>query len=51
MPRSSCTVIRHFAAPYDGPRFAVAGYESTVFIWDLKVRKKISSRPRPIRAT
>jgi hypothetical protein len=43
MPRSSFSLIRYLSAPFDGPRVAAAEFECTVYILDLKARKRVSA--------
>ena len=42
MPRTVDSAIRHLCCPYDGPRIAGAEVEYTVYVWDLKTRKRVS---------
>jgi WD40 repeat protein len=42
------SAIRHLYAPYDGPRIAGAEFEYTVYIWDLKARKRVAVFETPL---
>ena len=48
MRRRSYSAIRHLDAPYDGPRVAGAEFLSTVYVWDLKARKRVSAFETPL---
>jgi WD40 repeat protein len=48
MPRTDFSAIRHLCAPYEGPRIAGAEFESTVYVWDLKARQRISTFETPL---
>ncbi len=42
MRPTKTSAICWLAAPWDGPRIAVAEFECTVYVFDLKSRKRIS---------
>ena len=48
MPTSDRSSIRHLYAPYDGPRITDAEFEYTVYVWDLKARKRVSVFETPL---
>jgi WD40 repeat protein len=48
VPKRTYSAVRHLDAPYDGPRIAGAEFENTVYVWDLKTRKRISVFETPL---
>ncbi len=48
MPKAVFSAIRHLSSPYDGPRIAGAEPEYTVYVWDLKTRKRVSVFDSPL---
>ena len=48
MTRTTFSAIRHLDARYDGPRIACAEFETTVYVWDLSARKRVSVFETPL---
>ncbi len=48
MPKAVYSAIRHLYAPYDGPRVVGAEFDTTVYVWDLKARKRVSVFETPL---
>jgi WD40 repeat protein len=48
MPRIAYSAIRHLDAPHDGPRIAGGEFAYTVYVWDLKARKRVAVFETPL---